>query len=54
MGRVVSEILHRYFGEIVQKVGKDLFTFGSKPIAMIVKSTGLPRNQVCISSHSLL
>lgn len=46
LGRVVSEILHRYFGEIVQKVGMDLFTYGSKPITLIMKSTGLPRSQV--------
>lgn len=46
LGRVVSAILHRYFGEIVQKVGDDLFTFGSKPIGMIMKTTSLTRTQV--------
>lgn len=46
LGRVVSEILLRYFGEIVEKVGKDLFMYGSKPIGMILKTTGLPRAQV--------
>ncbi|XP_026751660.1 DNA-directed RNA polymerase III subunit RPC3 [Galleria mellonella] len=54
LGRVVSEILHRYFGEIVQQVGKDLFTYGSKPISMIVKTTGLPRAQVVESLRTLL
>lgn len=46
LGRVVSVILHRYFGEIVQQVGNDLFMYGSKPIGMIVKTTGLPRVKV--------
>lgn len=46
LGRVVSAILYRYFGEIVQKVGDDLFTYGGKPIALILKTTGLPRSQV--------
>ncbi|CAH0397188.1 unnamed protein product [Chilo suppressalis] len=54
LGRAVSEILHRYFGEIVQQVGKDLFTYGSKPISMIVKTTGLPRQQVIESLRTLL
>ncbi|XP_060806276.1 DNA-directed RNA polymerase III subunit RPC3 [Amyelois transitella] len=54
LGRVVSEILQRYFGEIVQQVGKDLFSFGSRPVAMIVKSTGLPRNQVIESLRTLI
>ncbi|XP_068623119.1 DNA-directed RNA polymerase III subunit RPC3 [Battus philenor] len=54
LGRVVSEILHRYFGEIVQKVGNDLFIYGSKPVAMIVKSTGLTRKQVIESLRALL
>lgn len=48
MGRVVSAILERHFGEIVQKVGDDLFSYGSRPISMIVRNTGLPRNQVII------
>lgn len=46
LGRLVSQILQRYYGEIVEKVGNDLFMYGSKSIAMIVKSTGLPRTQV--------
>lgn len=46
LGRVVSEILHRHFGKIVQQVGNDLFIYGSKPIGLIVKTTGLPRKQV--------
>lgn len=46
LGRVVSVILQRYFGENVQKVGDDLFTYGSKPIALLVKSTGLSRVKV--------
>ncbi|KAM3966054.1 RNA polymerase III subunit C [Aphomia sociella] len=54
LGRVVSEILLRYFGEIVQQVGKDLFAYGSKPISMIVKTTGLPRAQVVESLRTLL
>ncbi|XP_059046751.1 DNA-directed RNA polymerase III subunit RPC3 [Achroia grisella] len=54
LGRLVSEILHRYFGEIVQQVGKDLFTYGSKPISMIVKTTGLPRIKVVESLRTLL
>lgn len=53
LGRVVSEILYRYFGEIVQKVGMDLFTYGSKPISMIMRSTELPRSQVCNNLHCL-
>ncbi|KAJ8720742.1 hypothetical protein PYW08_006207 [Mythimna loreyi] len=54
LGRVVSAILHRYFGEIVQKVGDDLFTFGSKPIGLIVKTTSLTRTQVIESLRTLL
>ncbi|XP_013141101.1 PREDICTED: DNA-directed RNA polymerase III subunit RPC3 [Papilio polytes] len=54
LGRVVSEILHQYFGEIVQKVGHDLFIYGSKPIPMIVKTTGLPRKQVVDSLRTLV
>ncbi|XP_049878714.1 DNA-directed RNA polymerase III subunit RPC3 [Pectinophora gossypiella] len=54
LGRCVSEILNRYFGEIVQKVGNDLFTYGSKPIALIIKSTGLPRTQIIESLRTLL
>ncbi|KAL4706683.1 hypothetical protein ACJJTC_014438 [Scirpophaga incertulas] len=54
LGRVVSEILLRYFGEIVQQVGNDLFTYGSKPIGMIVKTTGLLRSQVIESLRTLL
>ncbi|XP_037303567.1 uncharacterized protein LOC115449680 isoform X2 [Manduca sexta] len=54
LGRVVSVILHRYFGEIVQCVGDDLFTYGSKPIGLIVKSTGLPRSQVVECLRTLL
>lgn len=49
LGRVVSQILLRYYGDIVQKVGDDLFIYGSKPINMIVKTTGLPRTQVLIT-----
>ncbi|XP_013171760.1 PREDICTED: DNA-directed RNA polymerase III subunit RPC3 isoform X2 [Papilio xuthus] len=54
LGRVVSEILHQYFGEIVQKVGHDLFIYGTKPIPMIVKTTGLPRKQVVDSLRTLV
>ncbi|XP_063831985.1 DNA-directed RNA polymerase III subunit RPC3 [Ostrinia nubilalis] len=54
LGRVVSELLLRYFGEIVEKVGKDLFQYGSKPIGMILKTTGLPRSQVVDSLRTLL
>ncbi|XP_045778619.1 DNA-directed RNA polymerase III subunit RPC3 [Maniola jurtina] len=54
LGRVVSQVLHRYFGEIVQNVGHDLFIYGSKPINMIVKTTGLPRTQVIDSLRTLL
>lgn len=54
LGRVVSVILQRYFGENVQKVGDDLFTYGSKPIALLVKSTGLSRIKVVESLRTLL
>lgn len=54
LGRVVSVILHRYFGEIVQEVGDDLFKYGSKPIGMIVKTTGLSRGLVIESLRTLL
>lgn len=54
LGRLVSVILHRYFGEIVQKVGDDLFTYGSKPIGMIIKTTGLSRSLVIESLRTLL
>ncbi|CAG9782262.1 unnamed protein product [Diatraea saccharalis] len=54
LGRAVSEILHRHFGEIVQQVGNDLFTYGTKPVGMIVKTTGLPRQQVIESLRTLL
>lgn len=45
-GRVVSQILLRHFGEIVQKVGDDIFACGKKSIALIVRTTELPRSQV--------
>ncbi|XP_026736541.1 DNA-directed RNA polymerase III subunit RPC3 [Trichoplusia ni] len=54
LGRVVSAILQRYFGDIVQQVGSDLFTYGSKPIGMIVKTTGLARSLVIDSLRTLL
>ncbi|CAB3241504.1 unnamed protein product [Arctia plantaginis] len=54
LGRVVSIILHRYFGDIVQTVGDDLFKCGSKPIGMIVKTTGLSRGLVIESLRTLL
>ncbi|XP_026486384.1 DNA-directed RNA polymerase III subunit RPC3 [Vanessa tameamea] len=54
LGRVVSQILGRHFGEIVQQVGNDLFMYGSKTIGMIVKTTGLPRTQVIESLRTLL
>ncbi|XP_047507722.1 DNA-directed RNA polymerase III subunit RPC3 isoform X1 [Pieris napi] len=54
LGRLVAQILQRYCGEIVEKVGNDLFMYGSKPIAMIVKSTGLPRTQVIESLRTLM
>ncbi|CAH2088053.1 unnamed protein product [Euphydryas editha] len=54
LGRVVSQLLLRHFGEIVQKVGNDLFTCGSKSIAMIMRSTELPRSQVIESLRTLL
>ncbi|XP_028029771.1 DNA-directed RNA polymerase III subunit RPC3 [Bombyx mandarina] len=54
LGRVVSVILQRYFGENVQKVGDDLFTYGSKPIALLVKSTDLSRIKVVESLRTLL
>ncbi|XP_073954728.1 RNA polymerase III subunit C [Choristoneura fumiferana] len=54
LGRVVSEILLRYYGEIVQQVGNDLFTYGSKTITMIMRSTGLPRSQVIESLRTLI
>ncbi|CAH2055868.1 unnamed protein product, partial [Iphiclides podalirius] len=54
LGRVVSEILHRYFGEIVQHVGNDLFIYGSKPIGLIAKTTGLPRKQIIESLRTLI
>ncbi|CAK1542697.1 unnamed protein product [Leptosia nina] len=54
LGRLVSQILQRYFGEIVEKVGNDLFMYGIKPIGMIMKTTGLPRTQVIESLRTLL
>lgn len=48
LGRVVSQILQRYYGDIVQQVGYDLFTYGSKSLPMIVKTTGLTRTQVTL------
>ncbi|CAG4960917.1 unnamed protein product [Colias eurytheme] len=54
LGRLVSQILQRYFGEIVEKVGSDLFRYGCKSIGMIVKSTGLPRLKVVESLRTLL
>ncbi|VVD02324.1 unnamed protein product [Leptidea sinapis] len=54
LGRLISQILHRYFGDLVQNVGYDLFTYGSKPIVMITKSTGLTRLQVIECLRTLL
>ncbi|XP_045453789.1 DNA-directed RNA polymerase III subunit RPC3 [Melitaea cinxia] len=53
-GRVVSQILLRHFGEIVQKVGDDIFACGRKSIALIVRTTELPRSQVIESLRTLL
>ncbi|CAH0719198.1 unnamed protein product, partial [Brenthis ino] len=54
LGRVVSQILQRYYGDIVQQVGNDLFTYGSKQLTMIIKTTGLTRTQVVESLRTLL
>ncbi|XP_061717107.1 DNA-directed RNA polymerase III subunit RPC3 [Cydia pomonella] len=54
LGRVVSEVLLRYYGEIVQQVGNDLFSYGTRPLAVITRSTGLPRSQVIESLRTLV
>nr|CAD7257047.1 unnamed protein product [Timema shepardi] len=45
-GKLCSLILLEHFGDIVQKVGYDLFKWGSKPFNLIVNTTGLPISQV--------
>ncbi|XP_048481353.1 DNA-directed RNA polymerase III subunit RPC3 [Plutella xylostella] len=54
LGSLVSEILNRHFGEIVQKVGDDLFSFGARPVAAIAKTTEIPRIKVVESLRTLL
>ncbi|XP_041969527.1 DNA-directed RNA polymerase III subunit RPC3 [Aricia agestis] len=54
LGRAVSQILERYLGEVVQKVGDYLFKYGAQPIGMIVRNTKLPGTQVIESLRSLL
>lgn len=46
LGGLVSQILLEHFGSIVQKVGSDLFRFGSKTIPLIAMTTNLPKKQV--------
>ncbi|KAJ9586990.1 hypothetical protein L9F63_019408 [Diploptera punctata] len=44
--KLCSLILLEHFGEIVQKVGTDLYKFQSKPLQLIVASTKLPISKV--------
>lgn len=52
LGKVCSLILFEHFGEIVEKVGTDLFRWGPKPFGLIASSTKLPiekvRQSLCI------
>ena len=41
-GKLISLLLLEHFGEIVQKVGFDLYKCQSKPLQLIVASTKLP------------
>jgi hypothetical protein len=45
-GKLCSLILLEHFGEIVQKVGSDLFKCQGKPLHLIVRSTKLPLPKV--------
>lgn len=45
-GKLCSLILLEHFGEIVQKVGSDLFKCQGKPLHLIARSTKLPLQKV--------
>jgi len=45
-GKLCSLILLEHFGEIVQKVGSDLFKCQGKPLHLIARSIKLPRQKV--------
>lgn len=46
LGDLCSLILNEHFGETVEKVGRDLFRGGQKPLKLICSSTGLGLNDV--------
>ncbi|KAE8750255.1 hypothetical protein FOCC_FOCC003063 [Frankliniella occidentalis] len=46
LGKVCSLILEEHFGEIVSKVGTDLFQWGPKPLALVASSTKLSIDKV--------
>lgn len=46
--KVCSLILLEHFGEIVEKVGSDLFQWGPKPLGLIAASTKLSVDKVSI------
>lgn len=51
LAKLCSVILERYFGKNIQAVGDCLFSaVQSRSLSMIVKHTGLPRNDV---AHAL-
>lgn len=52
-GKVCSLILYEHFGEIVQKVGTDLFKWGPKPLGLIESSTKLPLDKVSWADFSI-
>jgi DNA-directed RNA polymerase III subunit RPC3 len=45
-GKLCSLILLEHFGEIVEKVGSDLFKCQGKPLQSIARSTQLPLQKV--------
>jgi len=50
MDKCCSLILLEYFGEIVQKVGCDLYAWGPKPLGLVARSTKLSSEKVYILS----
>lgn len=46
LGRLVSELLKRHFGEFVCNVGKELLAASSYTLPLLTRAVCLPRDQV--------
>lgn len=45
-GKLCSLVLSEFFGETVEKVARDLYRAGQKPLKLILASTNLSREEV--------